>query len=223
MADKLTNEDVRGALEALWAEYAPQVCAKDQCDAMWTWICEGDFFEAPASSRHHNCQAGGLARHTLAVAEQAMALADVYDENHPEQPSVKAEAVVAAILHDICKVGLYFANDGSDPKHPIGERAYLYDREQVRKHGTLSRALTFKYMPSVPTGVLDAIEWHMGFYDKRLVMPKLDKLPASQLISKLESIERNNAKYEAARDRSPLVDIVHMADTAAARFVEEWV
>ena len=223
MADVLTNEEVRAELEALWTEYAPRICAREQCDAMWAWLGEGDFFEAPASTRHHNCQAGGLARHTLAVAQQALALAEVFDGNHPGEPSVKAESVVAAILHDICKVGLYFVNDGSDPEHPIEERPYLYDREQVRKHGTLSRALTFKHMPSVPTSVLDAIEWHMGFYDKRLVMPKLDKLPSSRLISTLESIERAHDKYEAARDRSPVVDIVHMADTAAARFVEEWV
>ena len=222
MLDAMTNEEVRAELEALWAEYAPQVCAQDQCDAMWAWICEGDFFEAPASSCHHNCVNGGLARHSLAVARQALAFAGVYDENHPEQPSVAAESVVAAILHDICKVGLYFENDGSDPLHPIEERPYLYDREQVRKHGTLSRAITFKYMPSAPTSVLDAIEWHMGFYDKRLVLPWLDKLPASKLISTLEGIERARAKYEAARDRSSVVDIVHMADTAAARFVEEW-
>ena len=222
MIDVMTDEEVRARLEALWVEYAPKVCPQDQCDAMWAWLCEGDFFEAPASSRHHNCEAGGLARHTLAVATEAQKLAETFDANHPETPGIVAESVVAAILHDICKVGLYFPNDGSDPKHPIGERAYLYDRVQVRKHGTLSRAITFKHMPAAPTSVLDAIEWHMGFYDKRLVMPKLDKLPSSQLITKLESIERNRRRYEAARDRSPLVDIVHMADTAAARFVEEW-
>ena len=222
MANTLTNEEVRAKLEALWVDHASKVCPQDECDAMWEWICEGDFFEAPASSKHHNCCVGGLARHTLAVAEQALALAEVYDANHDGQPSVKPASVVAAILHDICKVGLYYANDGSDPEHPVEERPFLYDREQVRRHGTLSRALTFKYMPSAPTDVLDAIEWHMGFYDKRLVLPKLDKLPASKLVSTLEGIERARAKYEAARDRSPVVDIVHMADTAAARFVEEW-
>ena len=222
MVDELTNEEVRAELEALWAEFAPKVCPQEQCDAMWAWIREGDFFEAPASSRHHNCQPGGLARHTLAVAREARILAAVFDGNHPERDSVEAESVVAAILHDICKVGLYFVNDGSDPEHPVEERPYLYDREQVRRHGTLSRALTFKYMPSVPTSVLEAIEWHMGFYDRRLVMPWLDKLPSSRLISTLEGIERARAKYEAARTHSPVVDIVHLSDTIAARLVEEW-
>ena len=222
MAKMPTNEDVRAELEALWAEHAPKVCPKDQCDAMWAWLCAGDFFEAPASSRHHGCEPGGLARHTLSVAREALALASAFEGNHPDAPAVAAEAVVAAILHDICKVGLYFPNDGSDPKHPIEERAYLYDREQVRKHGTLSRAITFKHMPAAPQRVLDAIEWHMGFYDKRLVMPWLDKLPSSRLVTTIEGIERNRAKYEAARSRSPLVDIVHLADTISARLVEEW-
>ena len=222
MATKLTNEEVREELAGLWDEHAPNVCPKEQCDAMWEWLCAGDFFEAPASSRHHNCEPGGLARHTLAVAREALVLAATFEENHPEAPRVMAESVVAAILHDICKVGLYFKNDGSDPKHPVGERAYLYDRVQVRKHGTLSRAITFKHMPQAPQCVLDAIEWHMGFYDKRLVMPALDKLPSSRLITTLEGIERNMGRYEAARDRSPVVDIVHMADTIAARLVEEW-
>ena len=222
MTEVLSNEDVRAELAALWTEYAPKVCPQDQCDAMWAWICEGDFFEAPASSRHHGCEPGGLARHTLNVAREALALAATFDANHPDKASVAAEAVVAAILHDICKVGLYYTNDGSDPEHPIEERPYLYDREQVRRHGTLSRAIAYKYMPSTPTGVLEAIEWHMGFYDKRLVMPWLDKLPASKLVTTIEGIERNRAKYEAARTHSPVVDIVHMADTISARLVEEW-
>ena len=222
MTDRLTNDEVRAKLESLWAEFAPRVCPEDQCAAMWAWIREGDFFEAPASSRHHGCETGGLARHTLAVACEAQRLAKTFDKNHPALQSVEAEAVVAAILHDICKVGLYFKNDGSDPNHPIEERPYLYDREQVRKHGTLSRAITFKHMPACPQSVLDAIEWHMGFYDKRLVLPKLDKLPSSRLITTIEGVERNRGRFEAARDRSPVVDIVHMADTIAARLVEEW-
>ena len=222
MADVLTYEEVRAELEALWTEYAPKVCPKDQCDAMWAWLCEGDFFDAPASSRHHGCVPGGLALHTLHVALEARKLAATYGENHPCEPSVEAEAVVAAILHDICKVGLYYANDGSDPEHPIEERPYLYDREQVRKHGTLSRAITFKHMPSAPQSVLDAIEWHMGFYDRRLTMKPLDKLPASQLVSTIEGVERGKRRYEAARDRSPVVDIVHLADTISARLVEAW-
>ena len=222
MVVTMTDEEVRAELTALWVEYAPKVCPQDQCDAMWAWICEGDFFEAPASSRHHGCRAGGLARHTLAVAREALTLAATFDGNHPDRESVAPESVVAAILHDICKVGLYYANDGSDPDHPIEERPYLYDREQVRRHGTLSRAITFKHMPSAPVSVLEAIEWHMGFYDKRLVMPWLDKLPASRLVTTIEGVERSRAKYEAARDRSPVVDIVHLADTIAARLVEEW-
>ena len=222
MAEMLTNEDVRAELEALWAEAAPKVCPQDQCDAMWAWLCSGDYFEAPASSRHHGCMPGGLARHTLHVAREAQKLAATYGESHPNEPSVAAEAIVAAILHDICKVGLYRVNDGSDPEHPIEERPYLYDRERVRRHGTLSRAITYKHMPAAPAGVLDAIEWHMGFYDRRLTMKPLDKLPASQLVSTLEGIERNRSRYEAARDRSPVVDVVHMADTIAARLVEDW-
>ena len=222
MVEMLTNEEVLAELEKLWAEHAPRVCPQEQCDAMWAWLESGDFFEAPASSRHHNCQPGGLARHTLVVTREALALSTVYESNHPKASGITAECVVAAILHDICKVGLYRINDGSDPEHPIEERPYLYDREQVRKHGTLSRAITFKHMPSAPQSVLDAIEWHMGFYDKRLEMPKLDKLPAARLVTTIEGIERNRGRFEAARERSPVVDVVHMADTIAARLVEGW-
>ena len=222
MAEMKANESVRAELEALWAEAAPKVCPKDQCDAMWAWICEGDFFEAPASSHHHGCHPGGLARHTLFVVREAKRLAATYEENHPDEPPVVAEAIVAAILHDICKVGLYRVNDGSDPEHPIEERPYLYDREQVRKHGTLSRAIAFKHMPAAPASVLDAIEWHMGFYDRRLTMQPLDKLPASRLVTTLEGIARSRGRLEAARGRSPVVDIVHLADTIAARLVEDW-
>lgn len=219
------QQGIKDALYDTWHQLAYVVYPDAQCDAMWAWLCEGDFFYAPASMRHHGCHAGGLAHHTLNVVNEATRLAGVQMQNRtaeaPGDPLLANKAAVAALLHDICKVGLYRPNDGSEEKRPPETHPYLADREQVRRHGTLSRSITHRLMPAVGTDVLDAIEWHMGFYDSRLRPPDLERLPSAQLIRTLQRIERDRGRYEAARKRTPLVDIVHLADTTAARLIEE--
>lgn len=216
---------VRADIEDLWHESAEATYPHEQCDDMWAWLCAGDFFSAPASMSHHGSCPGGLAAHSLNVAREAGRLARLQlasrPDGQPGEPLLVEKAKMAGLLHDICKVGLYRPNDGTDPKRPPETHRYLIDREQARRHGTLSRAIVHGHMPAVGTDVLDAIEWHMGVYDSRLRLPDLERLPASRLVSTIQRIERDMRRWEEARKRTPLVDIVHLADTIAARLMEE--
>ena len=222
MFKELTNEQVRERIAELWNAHAPSCHREDEVEAMWTWIEESDFFVAPASARFHNSCEGGLARHTLNVATLAGRLAGEYLESHPEVEDERLvdKAVTCGILHDLCKVGLYSINDGTDEERPVDEWPYVYDKEQVRRHGTLSRKIVHEYMPHIDTAELDAIEWHMGAYDRRFVVPDHTKTTTSALVRGLDKLKQAKEKQRAARRRTPLVDIVHLADTISANIWE---
>lgn len=222
-----TEGELRARAQAVWRESAERVWPAAECANLWEWLCAGDFFRAPASMRHHGAYAGGLAVHSLNVADEAARLARAHlgalpEGVEPREALLVEKAAAAGLLHDICKVGLYRPNDGSDPKRSPETHPYLIDRVQARRHGTLSRAIVHEHMPSVGTDVLDAIEWHMGAYDSRLRLPDLERLPAAQLVSSIQAVERAQRRREEARGRSPLVDVVSLADTIAARLLEEW-
>ena len=222
MDDTKTLEDVHDELKALWETHAKADYLPQEVDAMWNWIEEGDFFEAPASARFHNSCKGGLAAHTLIVATLAQRFAAEYLEMHPDcqDEHLVDRAVTCAILHDLCKVGLYRPNDGSDEEKPVEEWPYLYDKEQVRRHGTLSRKIVHEYMPHIGTEELDAIEWHMGPFDQRLKVPDHTKATTSALVRSMDKLKQSREKQRAARRRTPLVDIVHLADNVAANIWE---
>ena len=64
---------------------------------------EGDFLNAPASSRYHGAFPGGLCAHSIAVYHQLKNLAELY------APGVYSEESLAivSLFHDLCKVNVY--------------------------------------------------------------------------------------------------------------------
>lgn len=92
--------------------YAECLGDRPGANALLLWMESAGFFTAPASARHHLNTPGGLCRHTINVAMNASDLC-----NTPAFMNVDTkEAMVAALLHDLCKIGKYRAGDnGSTP------------------------------------------------------------------------------------------------------------
>ena len=71
---------------------------------------KSDFFTAPASARYHGSYAGGLCDHSVNVfrcLEAYLArdrVKEVYGMEYPME-----SVAVAALLHDVCKIGCYRA------------------------------------------------------------------------------------------------------------------
>ena len=63
---------------------------------------ETDFFEAPASTRHHCAYVGGLAQHSLNVYNTMLRLDNVFTTCTPDD-----KIAVVALLHDVCKTNFY--------------------------------------------------------------------------------------------------------------------
>ena len=65
---------------------------------------EVDFYNCPASAKHHLNVPGGLLLHSLNVARTALDLC----EKMPQFAKCDTNAVLtAALLHDVCKTGKY--------------------------------------------------------------------------------------------------------------------
>ena len=135
---------------------------RDGAVELLKWLeSETDFFTAPASTRHHLAQPGGLMIHSLNVRRRLreIAIRDMTDRNAPglhHLSEVEEETVaILGLLHDVCKVGVYHQMEGGgsefrDPL-PLG-------------HGEKSLFLITRYMALTEEEAL-AIRWHMGVYD----------------------------------------------------------
>ena len=145
-------------------------------------LANSDFFYAPASTRFHLCEPGGLCQHSLNVYYAAMLIDSVFKTNAP-----KRSIVLCSLLHDLCKVNVYAIEQKNkkiyDPetlktypdykiKHDrkgdfVWETidTYVYADEWPFGHGSKSAYLASKYI-SITDDEAMAIRYHMGAYEE---------------------------------------------------------
>ena len=169
---------------------------------------EWGFFEAPASARNHFNFPGGLVQHSLNVYDMAMAVRESIVKLRPDaEARLKPESVaIAALLHDVCKTSIYRLVKRRQ-KNEIGVweevDAYEVDYSDLPLgHGEKSAIMLLRSGLDLEDEELFAIRWHMGAWD----------LPA-------QSIEMDK-NYRKANEKSPLVSLIHTADTLAAAVLE---
>lgn len=119
---------------------ATRISLKDQFNSLLVRAIEGrrggmalmrvleelDFYNSPASAKHHLNVPGGLVLHSLNVARAALELCD----KMPQFAKCNKGAVLtAALLHDVCKAGQYI-------KKPDG--SYRYEDSHLMGHGEAS-------------------------------------------------------------------------------------
>lgn len=167
------------------------------------------FFEAPASARNHFNFPGGLAEHSLNVYDTAMAVRDALIKLRPEiEPQLSPDSVaVAALLHDVCKTNIY-RRAVRKQKNEIGiwEDVETYDVDYSALplgHGEKSVIMLLQSGLDLMDDEMFAIRWHMGAWD----------LPP-------QSVEMDK-NYRKANEKSPLVSLIHTADTLSAAILEK--
>lgn len=140
-------------------------------DKLLAWLESTDFFTAPAGARHHGAHAGGLVVHSLNVWNRLREIAcrDVLD-GRPDGLPIQTEETVAilALLHDVCKVGVYHLEPGCWRNPETGKwedrQEYKFRDPFPLGHGEKSLYLITKHMDLTEEEAL-AIRWHMGAYD----------------------------------------------------------
>ena len=145
---------------------------------------KSDFFTAPASARFHGAYAGGLCDHSVNVfrcLEAYLArdrVKEVYGLDYPME-----SAAIAALLHDVCKIGLYkpgFRNVKDDATGKWSKvPTYNYEDKLPYGHGEKSVYIISGFMRLTREEAM-AIRWHMGFSgpeDSRMVGQALQQYP----------------------------------------------
>lgn len=129
------------------------------------WLESTDFYTAPASTKYHESEFGGLIRHTLKVVDKIIELRgiDTYADVN------LSEAILAAICHDFCKINFYepYQKNVKNDKTGIWEQqlAFKYKGSDIPLgHGVTSMFIASKLFKLTTEQAL-AIRWHMNEYN----------------------------------------------------------
>lgn len=139
--------------------------AQKYADRAIKWLAGTDFYIAPASTRYHDSEPSGLLRHTLKVVNRVIDLTAI----DPFKSVNLAEAVIVAIVHDLCKVNFYesFMRNVKNEDTGVWEQVPSYRHKPSDYpfgHGVTSFYIADKLFKLTLEQAL-AIRWHMGQYD----------------------------------------------------------
>ena len=130
-------------------------------DSLVNYLGTTDFFTAPASTRFHGNYEGGLAAHSLLVYREFDFLCERYSPDFP-----KDSRKISAMLHDVCKIGIYKRNEIKKGKGTelSAAKPYKFEDEFPLGHGEKSLWIVGRHIDPTEKEAL-LIRWHMGRYD----------------------------------------------------------
>lgn len=119
--------------------------------ALYKYLIENGFFEAPASAGHHLSIDGGLAIHSCSVLRYALSQRKNYGLPIPIQSIIKC-----ALLHDVCKMFFYEKQNGK----------WQYKKGvDTSGHGQRSIDIIETFI-KLNAQEKEMIRWHMGVYSE---------------------------------------------------------
>ena len=111
------------------------------------YLVETDFFIAPASTKFHGSEEGGLLYHSWHVYQLLLAKNEMFKTNIP-----KESLIIAGLLHDVCKIGCYHIDTDPPTDAQINYLTKLAGREVYAiKQGPLTKAYAS-----------DLIQWYVN-------------------------------------------------------------
>ena len=123
------------------------------------YLKTSDFYTAPASTKYHGSHEGGLAEHSLNV------FGLLSEKNERYALGLVADTVrICGLLHDICKVSLYFKEEKwrkDDRGKWESYKAWVVKDSFPIGHGEKSVIMIQKFIELTDTEI-HMIRWHMG-------------------------------------------------------------
>ena len=86
---------------------------REGANELLSWREKTDFFTAPASTKFHLCEEGGLCEHSINVYE-------CLNERHGKEHSAESIAIVS-LLHDLCKAQFYKMSTRNQKNEQTGQ------------------------------------------------------------------------------------------------------
>lgn len=158
-------------------------------DKLLEWLCNTDFFVAPASTKFHCACEFGLVMHSLSVYKVLM-------ERYFEEGKDSRESfAICALLHDLCKARFYKVSSRNVKNDVTGKWEsvpfYTIDDAFPYGHGEKSVFLIERFIRLTPEEAM-AIRWHMGGFD--------------------DSVKAGNFSMSVAFEKYPLAVKLHLSD-----------
>lgn len=175
-------------------------------DELITWLEKSSFFDMPASTRFHGNYDGGLAEHSLNVYKALVQLRQLYQKQFGMKNLPIESVIICALCHDFCKIDFYKKELRNVKNMETGQwetkEVYGYNDQLGMGHGECSVFLIQNFIQMTEEEIL-AIRWHMGAYDS--------------------AVKGGDRSINVAESKTPLVALLHMADSWASKFMEETV
>lgn len=135
---------------------------------------ESDYFTAPASTKYHLNEEGGLATHCINVYKR---LYQGYSQRAKEltgstelDSATKESIVIVALSHDLCKCNFYKSSFRNQKNEETGEwekvPVYTVQDQSPLGHGEKSVILLLQLGVKLTEEEIYAIRWHMGGFDE---------------------------------------------------------
>ena len=158
---------------------------REGADALLDYLQnKSDFFTAPASARFHGAHPGGLCEHSVNVYHcladylQRPRVRELYGLGYSEE-----SVAIAALLHDLCKIGCYRAGTRNVKNEATGQwekvPTFFYEDKLPYGHGEKSVYIISGFLRLTREEAM-VIRWHMGFSgceDARTVGQALQQYP----------------------------------------------
>lgn len=192
---------------------------RDNTTGLIEWLdLHSDFFEAPASSRHHLAEPGGLCLHSLNVYKRLHKL--LTDEYGSMKNCLHTEESIAivALFHDLCKANMYKPSCRNQKTYDP-EKVAAAESWKVKQDG--GGAFIWETVPTYE--INEKLVFGHGeksvFILQQFMSLSVDE--ATAIRYHMSSWQEGEAK--AAGDtfrRNPLAFLLHVADEAAT-FIDE--
>ena len=166
------------------------------------------FFDAPASSKFHMNEKGGLVQHSLNVCRTALRVRETMFEldDSLRESLPKDSVIIAALLHDVCKADIYKpAIKKQNNRFGMWEDKPGYDVDYNNfplGHGEKSVIVLLRSGLEMTDDEIMAIRWHMNAWD----------LPFQSADLK--------GNFNTAKGKCPLLTLVQAADGLASNLLE---
>lgn len=135
-------------------------------EELMKFIRKSDFYSAPASTRYHGANEGGLLEHSLNVhrnLSQKLSESTLWKDTLSDVP--EESVIIVSLLHDICKTYYYTTEMRNKKVNGVWEQVpfYAVDDKIPYGHGEKSVMMIEEYIKLTPQERY-AIRWHMGPY-----------------------------------------------------------
>jgi hypothetical protein len=147
--------------------------SRTDLQGLLNYLCESDFFTAPASTKYHSCFEGGLAVHSLNVHKILEGKNTAYSLKLSQDT-----VAICGLLHDVCKIGFYKKNfknvlDGKKTNYKgfevdnwVRKEVWEVDDLYPVGHGEKSVIILNRFVALTDLETV-LIRWHMGFTEAR--------------------------------------------------------